>query len=61
MVWFSLVRTVGVVWVFGAVEMAGVVRVAEVVVVMKPVFFNIHGYAGIGCLGPLVLFRLIYK
>ena len=37
------------------------VRVVKDVVEMKPVFFNIHGYAEIGCLGPLVLFRLIYK
>ena len=62
-VWFGSVwlGVVGMVWVVGVGEIIGVVKMAAVVVVMKPVFFNIHGFAEIGCLGPLVLFRLIYK
>ena len=46
-VWFGLVWFV-MVW-FGLVWF-GVVRVVEDVVVIKSVFFNIHGYAEIGCL-----------
>ena len=36
----------GLVWFW----VVGVVGVVEDVVVMKPVFFNIHGYAELGCL-----------
>ena len=48
---------VWVVWVVWVGEMVGVVRVVEAVMVMNPVFFNIHGYADIGC---LLTFGLVF-
>ena len=57
--WFGVVGMVwviGVVWVVVVGGMVGVVRVVEDVVEMNPVFFNIHGYAEIGC---LVTFGLV--
>ena len=47
LVWFGLVEVVGVVWVVGVV---GMVWGVEDVLVIKPVFFKIYGFAEIGCL-----------
>ena len=57
LVWYGLVGVVGVVWVVWVGEMVWVVRVVESGMVMNPVFFNIHGYADIGC---LVTFGLVF-
>ena len=44
-----MLGVVGVVWVVWVGEMVEVVKLVEDVVVMNPVYFNIHGYAEIGC------------
>ena len=53
LVWFGVVGAIWVVWVGG---MLGVVRVVEDLVVIKPFFFIIHGYAELCC---LVTFGLV--
>ena len=59
LVWFGLVwfGVVGVVWAVGVSGMVEVVRVVEDVVVIKAVFFHIHGYAEIGCLVTFCLVK----
>ena len=56
LIWFGVFGVDRLVLVVGVGGMVEVVRVVEDVVVMKPVFFNIHGHAEIGC---LVTFGLV--